>query len=283
MELKQIRKYAVAGQWYPSDKKTLLKILQEIDNQADTNYSSKTAPLGLIAPHAGYVYSGRTAAKGFKALSKEKYDTVIVLGTSHRFNNGSIALFDGDEVETPLGNLSIDKDLTKTILLSHKVLSSLPQIHEKEHSLEAMFPFIHFYLNAPSIVLVLTATNDEESLEEFGFALADTISKSSKKILVVASTDMSHFHPYEEALTMDKAAVSYIESGDFVGLISAIHNETIELCGYHALLPFFIAMRQLGSDKGQFLFYENSGDAVPETKAKGVVGYFSMIFSKDKS
>jgi AmmeMemoRadiSam system protein B len=281
MEMKLIRKCAVAGLWYPSEKKTLLYTLQEIDNRIKTTVSNNNATtLGLIAPHAGYVYSGVTAAKGFKTLSKEKFDTVIVLGTSHRYNNGSIALFDGEAVETPLGNLSIDKELTKTIMLSHKVISPLPQIHEKEHSLEAMFPFIHFYLNSPSVVLILTATNNEETLEEFGFALANIISKSNKKILVVASTDMSHFHTYEEAVAMDKAAISYIKKGDFAGLTNAIHDDTVELCGYHALLPFFIAMKKLGSETGQLIFYENSGDAMPETKAKGVVGYVSMVFLK---
>ncbi|MGI6393455.1 MAG: AmmeMemoRadiSam system radical SAM enzyme [bacterium] len=276
---KLVRKPAVAGMWYPDNKSELTKMLQEIDKKPCPEFKQTGKKIaGLIAPHAGFVYSGATAACGFKQLKNQNYERVVILGSSHRYRADLIAVFDGTESETPLGNLKIDTDFTKLLLASDPAIQHVAQIDEKEHSLEAMFPFIKFYLGSPEIVLVLTSTEDEKTLEKAGVTIANLIKADSKNTLVVASTDMSHYHPYDEAVKIDKFTISVVESGDYAKLKKFVQSKKCELCGHDSLISFFTAMKELKAGKGRLTKYENSGDAVPRSKSEGVVGYMSMVF-----
>ncbi|MBL8027037.1 MAG: AmmeMemoRadiSam system protein B [Fibrobacteres bacterium] len=283
MDKEITRKCAVADAWYPGNKEALLQMIQDLDRLASSVMPSNKSIAGLIAPHAGYIYSGRTAAKGFRAVSTNNYQDVIIIGTSHRHNNGTIALFQGDAVETPFGNLKINKQITNEILESSDKIKHSELIHSKEHSLEAMFPFIHYYLNAPSVTLILTATNDESLLFELGNTLYGILKAGKGKTLLLASTDMSHFHPYDEATGMDKETVDLIANGKLDELAEKIYKGDSELCGFNALIPFFVAMQRLGCANPEIIAYENSGDAIPGTREKGVVGYMSAIYERKQS
>jgi AmmeMemoRadiSam system radical SAM enzyme/AmmeMemoRadiSam system protein B/AmmeMemoRadiSam system protein A len=275
----KVRKPAVANMWYPADKKELLKLMEELDRTKCQKYEEAKKPvIGLIAPHAGFVYSGPTAACGFKALKGEKYERVVLLGTSHKFRNETISVYEGTEAWTPLGNLKIDTDFTGKLLASDEKIIFTEAIHSQEHSLESMFPFIKYYLGDPEIVLILASTQDEKLLQKAGNVIADLIKESGKKTLLLASTDMSHFHPYDDAAEMDKETIKVIESGNYNELRNRIMSKKGELCGYDSLISFLTALGSLGNEKGKFVMYQNSGDVMPESKSRGVVGYLSMIF-----
>ncbi len=277
----KVRKPAVANMWYPADKKELSKLMKELDKTECPQYEEAEKPvIGLIAPHAGFVYSGPTAACGFKALKGEKYERVVLLGTSHRVRNGTISVFDGTAAWTPFGNLKIDAGFTLKLLESDEKIVFNEAIHAQEHSLEAMFPFIKYYLGDPEIVLIVTATEDEALLKKAGVVIADLIKEQGKTTLLLASTDMSHFHSYDEAVKMDNETIKVIESGNYDLLRKRIMSREGELCGYDSFASFLTALDSLGSEKGKFVMYQNSGDVMPESKARGVVGYFSMIFEK---
>jgi len=277
----KVRKPAVANMWYPADKKELSRLMEELDKTKCQKYEEAKKPVvGLIAPHAGFVYSGPTAACGFKALKGKKYERVVLLGTSHKFRNETISVYEGTEAWTPLGNLKIDADFTGKLLESDEKIVFTEAIHSQEHSLEAMFPFIKYYLGDPEIVLVVTATQSEALLKKAGNMIADLIKESDKKTLLLASTDMSHFHPYDDAVKMDNETIKVIESGNYDELRNRIMSRKGELCGYDSLVSFLTALDSLGSEKGKFVMYQNSGDVMPESRSRGVVGYFSMIFEK---
>lgn len=279
---KPIRRPAVAGMWYPADKAELLKMMETLDKKSCPEFEDSGEITGLIVPHAGFIYSGNTAACGFKALKDQKFDTVILLGTSHKYRADVISIFDGSEAETPLGNLKIDSDLTQKLIAKNEKITFIKQIHDKEHSLEAELPFIKYYLGNPEIVLVLASTENETLLQNTGIEIAKLIKESGKKVLLVASTDMSHYHPYDEAVKMDKLTISTLESGDYSKLKDLIKKGSCELCGHDSLLMFFSALKELGAEKGRLVKYENSGDAVPGSGAQGVVGYMSMIFETNE-
>jgi pyruvate formate lyase activating enzyme len=281
-EIKEkVRKPAVANMWYPADKKEILKLMDQLDKTKCPKYEEAKKPvIGLIAPHAGFVYSGPTAACGFKALKGEKYDRVVLFGTSHKFRDETISVYEGTEAWTPLGNLKIDTDFTSKLLASDEKIVFTEAIHSQEHSLEAMFPFIRYYLGDPEIVLMVTATQSEALLKKAGNIIADLIKESDKKTLLLASTDMSHFHSCDEAVKMDNETIKVLESGNYDELRNLITSRKGELCGYDSLISFLTALDSLGSEKGKFVMYQNSGDVMPESKARGVVGYLSMIFEK---
>ena len=283
-EKKIIRKPAVAGMWYPSEKTELLSMMEEFDKKECPQFkNSGKNILGLIVPHAGFIYSGATAACGFKTLKGQKYQRVVILGTSHKYLNDSISVFDGSEAQTQLGNLKIDSEFTQKLIESDPKMSFINQIHEKEHSLEAELPFIQYYLGDPQVVLVLASTDDEDLLKKAGVTIAKLIKESEGNTLIIASTDMSHYHPYDEAVKMDKLTISIMETGDYAKLKKSVNDKKCELCGHDSLISFFSALDELKAQKGRLVKYENSGDAVPRSRSQGVVGYMSMIFESDEA
>jgi len=280
---KRVREEVVAGMWYPDNESELKKTLDDLDKKAcDNKIKESKNALGLIAPHAGFIYSGPTAACGFKAVKDNNYDTVVILGTSHRFRAGVVSVYDGAFVKTPIGNLKINRELTEKLIKSDKKIEFIEKIHSQEHSLEAELPFIKHYLGNVEVVLVLASTEDEKTLVKTGTVISDWIKQSGKKTLIVASSDMSHYHAYEDAVKMDRKTISLVEKGNFDELETAIINKNCELCGFDSLKIFFEIMKGLDAQIPELIHYENSGDAVPGSREKGVVGYMAMTFSKEE-
>ena len=279
-EKKRVREEAVAGMWYPDNAAELMKVLEKLDAQKCDKKGSVENVAGLIVPHAGFVYSGPTAACGFKALKEKDYEVAVILGTSHRYRAGVVSVYDGAFAKTPIGNLKINRELTEKLLKSDEKIDFIEKIHTQEHSLEAELPFVRHYLGDIEIVLILASTEDEKTLLKTGKVIADWIRTSGKKTLVIESSDMSHYHSYEDAVKMDRKTISLIEEGKFDELKTAIMSKKCELCGYDSLKMFLEIMKGLDALKPELIHYENSGDAVPASREKGVVGYMAMTFSK---
>jgi AmmeMemoRadiSam system protein B len=237
-------------------------------------------PFGLIAPHAGYVYSGQVAAYAYSLLHENQFDTVILLGSSHRYLENTISVYNGDVYETPLGKIEIDKEIATKIMEKHHHIGFHEYIHQVEHSLEAQIPFLQYQLKKFQIVPILTSTRNSELLSLLAESMIEIIQKTTKKVLLVCSTDMSHYHSYEVAKKMDEQTIKLLLDKNWSGLAEAIRSGESELCGYYALLPFLKTLKAFNSDTGELLYYANSGDATNDLNAEQVVGYMSMVFAK---
>ncbi|MBI5573186.1 MAG: AmmeMemoRadiSam system protein B [Elusimicrobia bacterium] len=274
---------AVAGQFYPSDKKELTKIIDEfLSKTKKQNLNGKI--IGLISPHAGYVFSGQTAAWSYKQIEGEKVDTVILIGSSHNYPVKGAALWTGGNFSTPLGEVEIDEQFTKELLLS-KIFQSNNNVHTPEHSLEVQLPFLQKILKNFQIVAILI--NEEQSYKNAAGIIAKTISTSKKSVLLVASTDMTHYPTKKNAELVDKDILKTIERFNPSDLIQAdgkwlskgITELHCTLCGLPAVLTVMETSKILGADKSAIINYSNSAGS-PYGDEGRVVGYGAVAFVK---
>ncbi|MDO8734040.1 MAG: AmmeMemoRadiSam system protein B [Elusimicrobiota bacterium] len=240
--------------------------------------------IGLISPHAGYIFSGQTASWSYKQIEGEKIDTVILIGSSHNYPVKGAALWTGGNFSTPLGEMEIDEQFTKE-LLSSKIFQSNNNVHIPEHSLEVQIPFLQKVLKNFKIVAILI--NDEQSYKDVAEIIAKTISISKKSVLLVASTDMTHYPAKKDAELVDKDILKTIEKFNSDELIKAdkkwlskgITELRCTLCGLTAVLTVMEASKILGANKSVVINYSNSA-ASTYGDANKVVGYGAAAFVK---
>lgn len=279
--MEQIRKPVFAGKWYPKNSENLNIMLDHFFRKVHSEERLKNIePLGLIVPHAGYVYSGQVAAYAYSLLHENQFETVILLGSSHRYLENTISVYNGKAYQTPLGNVEIDKEITSIILNKHHHFGFHDYIHQVEHSLEAQIPFLQYKLKNFQIVPILTSTRNSQLLNLLAEALSEIIQNTPKKVLLICSTDMSHYHSYKTARNMDEQTIKLLLDENWSELAEAIRTGKSELCGYYAMLPFLETLKAFQAAQGELLYYANSGDVTNDTNAEQVVGYMSMLFAK---
>ena len=270
----EMKKADLAGSWYPSDKQQLAGALQGYLDQA----MPQEAPgriVGLISPHAGYVFSGRTAGFGFKAVKGKPYKTVVILGFSHRRSFDGISVYNTGGFQTPLGCVLVDSDFADKLIDPALRISFYPDLFNDENSVEMIVPFVQTALPEARIVPIAFGSQDYTLCEILAKRLADLV-KDRDDVLIVASTDMSHYHPYDEANRIDAFTIKKISAFKPKELFDELNMGTAELCGGAPVTTMLIAMKLLGADNIVVLKHENSGDV---TGDKGrVVGYFSAAF-----
>ncbi len=277
----QTRKPAVAGKWYPNSKKELSAMLNEFFQKVDLDKEKLSLkPFGLISPHAGFVYSGQVSAYAYSTIRGEQYDTVILLGCSHYYLNNTVSIYDGDYYETPLGKVPIAREMVKNILQADKDFLFQEHTHSVEHSLESQIPFLQYALSKDfSIIPILIMSKDTSLLNKLSDTLIEIVNRSEKRILFVISTDMSHYHPYQEAVEMDRRTIDMIINSEDRKLKESILDGSSELCGYWAVYTFQHIARHFNAEKACLLKYQNSGDVTGDKS--GVVGYTAIVFTKD--
>lgn len=285
---KIIRQPAVAGQFYPTDKKELAAMLDQFLAKATTTPIAGE-PQILIVPHAGYVFSGGTAAYAFKTVTDISYDTVIVLGGSHNYPIDGLILYNGDAVSTPLGEVSVDKKLTDELIAADQNISADNKIHEPEHSLEVQIPFLQKTLRPDwQVILGLINSDDNKTLA----SIADSIEKviSDKNVLLVISSDLSHYPGYNDAVDSDTKIINSILTKDinnFDQTFDSIVSENLPnldtcACGSSAIKVGMIIANELNLT-GNKLHYSNSGDTPDYGDKSRVVGYGAVVFTNNKS
>lgn len=279
MDKLNVRQPAVAGLFYPVDARTLIRQITELLERVKIK-KIRGELKALIAPHAGYTYSGLTAAYGYKLLENKKYDTVVVISPSHREYFKGVSIFPGNCYKTPLGDVPIDMELSNEIIAEEKLVFLSMSGHHDEHALEVHLPFLQITLEKFKLVPLVMGDQTPEYCIRLGRALAKVLKSATnrKKVLIVASTDLSHFHPYETAQKLDQRAIDSIENFDYTQLLSDIDNQTTEACGGGPTAAAMIATKRLGADKVQKLFSCNSGDVTGEKRE--VVGYLSAAIYK---
>jgi len=273
---KGIRKSVIAGTWYPGNPATLAGEIR--------NYLGKVPAMavggpvvGLVSPHAGYVYSGQIAAYGYRLIGGRRYDSVVVIGPSHRAVFRGASVYASGGYETPLGVVPVDEELAGAILEADPVLNSDRKPHATEHSVEIQLPFLQVVLASFAFVPIVMGAQDYRTCE----AVAEAIFRAAKgkNILVVGSSDLSHFHTYEQAKRLDQEVVNLVQKRDHRGLSRELEDGTCEACGGGPVIAAMLYAEKAGARGVKVLRYANSGDVTGDWRQ--VVGYLSAAFYRE--
>ncbi|MFH1213811.1 MAG: AmmeMemoRadiSam system protein B [Candidatus Neomarinimicrobiota bacterium] len=270
-----IRTPLVAGTFYPGTPKVLRKTVDELLDSARDIKIDFQRLYGLIAPHAGYMASGPIAATGYKFLRQFKYRDVIVLAPSHREYFVGASIYPGIAWETPLGRIPISETLGAELTASSKFIRHSAEGHRgSENGLEVHLPFLQaIYPEGFNLVPVAIGYGSLEVIHELAARLAEL--RRQHDFIVIASSDLSHYHPYQVAVRMDTAFVKLLENYDLDALEAGFHKENLEACGFGPILTLLNYARQSGTAQCQSLDYRNSGDTCG-MRAE-VVGYVSAV------
>ncbi|MDD5356162.1 MAG: AmmeMemoRadiSam system protein B [Candidatus Omnitrophica bacterium] len=272
----EIKKADLAGKWYPADKSELRNMLEGFIEQAMPSPVDGRI-LGVISPHAGYDYSGRIAGYSFKAVKDKGYKAIVIIGFSHRkFFNG-ISVYEAGKFQTPLGEIDIDADFARALINQDKKISFYPGLFTDENSVEMIIPFIQISQPGAKIVPIAFGSQGDELCDILAKALSAVI-KDREDVLIIASTDMSHFHPYDEAKSIDNFTIKKLQEFNPRALYDEVKLGSSELCGVSPVVTLMLTMKILGADSVKVLGYENSGDVTGDKRS--VVGYMSVVFYK---
>jgi len=263
------RKAAVAGAFYPASPRELRRQLEEyIDPAAD-----RVAAKAVVSPHAGYMYSGPVAGAVFSSVVIP--DRVVVLAPGHRPIRPVFALMDEGTWETPLGPVPVDAGLAAAVLKRAPQAVADPSAHDREHSLEVQLPFLQFLNPAISIVpIAVSYLATYSQLEALGRAVAESIRESGRDVLIVASTDMSHYLSRREAEARDALAIRAMLDLDPRGLFDVVKSEDISMCGFQPTAAALVAAKELGATRAELVRYGTSGDRTGDDRE--VVGYAGL-------
>jgi AmmeMemoRadiSam system protein B/AmmeMemoRadiSam system protein A len=278
-----VRKPAVAGQFYTADPAALKKeILGYLDAARPPALGDET--IAIVSPHAGYPYSGQVAAYGYKLVAGRAYDAVVVISPSHTEYFSHASVFSGAAYRTPLGDIPVDVELAKLIVSKSDLVRFDAKGHETgafqrgEHSLEVQLPFLQVALGDFKLVPIVMGDQSAPVAEALGKALGEALRGSN--VLIVASTDLSHFHDDEKARELDGDFQKRLTLFDTPGLLRALASKSVEACGGGPVVSAMIAARSLGATKCVVLKYANSGDVTGDRSS--VVGYLSAAMVKGK-
>lgn len=272
----QIRESVIAGSWYPASAPELRQTIQQyLQNVPPASRPGRL--IALISPHAGYVYSGQIAAHAYKLLEDQKFASVVVIAPSHRANFDGVSIYDRGPYLTPLGLVALDRDLIAALKQRENRIRYVPEAHSQEHSLEIQLPFLQT-LN-PDMKLVPLVMGDQglATCQWLAEALADII--GDKSVLIVASSDLSHYHPYDQARRLDQVVVDHVRHFDPQSLHGALVRGDCEACGGGPMTVAMLTAQRLGANHAEVLHYANSGDVTGE-RGK-VVGYLAAAFWAD--
>lgn len=267
-----IREAAVAGQFYPGWPAEL----RETIGYMVTRDEEKIDAIGVVAPHAGYVYSGPVAGAVF---SKIKFsDTFIIIGPNHRGMGKPFSITTSGAWQTPLGEARIDGELAGAMLYASQHLEEDALAHRFEHSLEVQLPFLQYLKPGVKIVPIVLEQAPPDVYAEIGKAIAGVLQSSGQKAVIIASSDMTHYEPHEKARDKDMLAIEAILELDEGELVKRISKHRISMCGYAPVVCLIVAARQMGAGRAELVKYQTSGDASGDYS--NVVGYAGIIISK---
>jgi AmmeMemoRadiSam system protein B len=277
MEPQTVRRAVVAGTWYPDSGDRLSR---EIDAYCARVVGRLAGALiGLVSPHAGLIYSGPVAAHAYSQLEGRRYDVAVLVGPSHYRDFEGVALFARGTFETPLGPLRVADQIGAEIRAAGTVVHEDSTVHMREHSLEMQLPFLRRFLPDTPIVPLLMGRPRPQTIE--GLATALTRSLEGRRALLIASSDLSHYHDAQSAARLDAVVLDAINAFDPQGLARALAHFPDHACGGGPVVSVMQAARALGARDSRVLRYADSGD-VSGDKSQ-VVGYASAAFGTFES
>jgi AmmeMemoRadiSam system protein B len=261
----------VAGTFYPGDAEDLSAAVDGRLAAAEPSLEAEDV-IAVVTPHAGYEYSGGVAATAFRQLDGRRPATVVLLGPSHHCASGEIATGTYDGYETPLGVVPVDAELVAAVAerCPDVAVSNVP--FAKEHCLEVQLPFVQTLFGETRVAPFIFCRHDAEAAESFGKALAAAIEARGGDVLIVTTCDLSHYHPYDEAVSLDRAFLSTFERFDPAEVYKDLESGEFEIDAPGAIAATFWCAKELGAAKAVALEYKNSGDVTGDV-SRGVVGY----------
>jgi hypothetical protein len=276
-----VRPAAVAGSFYPADANVLAKMVD--------GFLAKAAPphltdvVALVAPHAGYEYAGQVAAYSYALLKGRKFDRVVVIAPSHYEAFGFASVYDGAAYTTPLGQVPVDRAFAAKLASMSKLIKLSGAGHtvtqdKREHALEDQLPFLQRVLGQFQLVPIIIGDQSYETCRALGLALAKLMQGTNT--LIVASSDLSHYHPYDDAVRIDHKTLKAIEEWDYLSMARNFEPDVNvwEACGGYPIIAAMIASERLGASQAKVLDYANSGDTAGDKTR--VVGYGAVAFVK---
>ncbi len=275
----EIKQPNASGQFYPADPQVLSKTLEGLLSEAKSE-EIKGDILALILPHAGYEFSGRTAASGYNTIKGRDYDTVILLGPSHFVGFKGAALWPKGAFRTPLGEIPVDDSVSYSLMLSSPVFFSYPEAFSREHSIEVQLPFLQKILGEFKIVPIVLGQVDFYDCQHISAVISKLIKE--KKCLLIASTDMYHGFNYKEAELIDIYTLSLIKKLNSKELYESIQAEKAMLCGWAAVTVSMLVAEDLGYRQVKVIDYTNSVKVTGRNQVgEYCVGYSSVVIYKE--
>jgi AmmeMemoRadiSam system protein B len=269
-----VRKSPIAGTWYPGSAAALAAAVDRYLADAGSQESAETHEgdlMALVAPHAGLIYSGPVAAYAYRLVRNRPYDVAILVGPSHFTAFDGVGVVSDGGFETPLGVVAIDADCVADLRRATSVVRERAPAHAREHSLEMQLPFLQRVAPTTAIVPLLMGQQTAGLAEELGGALA-TVAKG-RRALLVASTDLSHYHDAATAATLDAVVIRCVSDFKPDGLQRTLDRCPDHACGGGPTVAVMRAARHLGGRQARVLRYANSGDVSGDKQS--VVGYLA--------
>ena len=276
----QIRTPAVAGMFYPSEKKELKKTIKECflhkfgpGKIPPSNIKKKI--FGVICPHAGYMYSGPIACHSFYAISSDAPELFIIIGPNHWGIGSSVATMKDCKWNTPLGDVEVDSEAAEEISHLSEIIDIDYFSHTREHSLEVQIPIMQEMYSDFKILPISMINQNKDAAKDIGLAIVKIAEK--KKVMIIGSSDFTHYEQNEFAHEQDMALIEPILKLDVKKFYDVLEDRNVSACGYGAIATTIIACKELGATKGELLKYATSGDITGDTSS--VVGYGSIVFT----
>jgi len=278
-----IRRPAVAGAFYAGSEGALRRQIEWCFRHAlgpgDVPKPSEGALkklVALVCPHAGYMYSGPVAAHSYARLAKEgKPDVAIILGPNHTGFGSAVAISVSGAWRTPLGDVEIDTAVAEAIMDKADVMSLDDGAHLYEHSIEVQLPFLQFLYGSDfKLVPICMMLQGLQTSSEVGSAIAKVVRELDLNVIIIASTDLTHYEPQHVAERKDRAVIEAVERLDVPGLYEVVEELPVSMCGYGPTATAMVAAKELGAARGELLKYATSGDITGDKSS--VVGYASI-------
>lgn len=271
-----IREEAVAGMFYPAEEEELRR---QINLLLEANIPQKHYQnvIGIISPHAGYVYSGRCAAYAYNVLKNDaQFETAIIISPSHREYFQGISIYNGDAYKTPLGITPINKTLADKIIENSNHIYLGNEGHGAEHALEVQLPFLQMIQDNFSIVPIVIGDQSMKYVDDLAHSLSKSIEDN---IVVIVSSDLSHFHEEDKADQLDSIVEEHINKYEYEKLMENLKAKKCEACGGGGIVALMKAANLQAESKAKVISYNNSSDVSGDTSS--VVGYLSAVVYRD--
>lgn len=275
-----MRNPCVAGQFYSGSREGLKEQIKECflsdigPGELPKSGDAKRDIVGCVVPHAGYMYSGAVAAHVYAELAKQAVpETIVIIGFNHR-GIGSLAALSNDDWETPLGVVGTDREVVGELSKYCKLMDIDETAHIDEHSLEVQLPFLQYIYDDFKMVPLSLNWAASEILDE----ISECLSKIEKDVLVIASSDFTHYEAHESATQKDKNAISHILNMDEKRFLQTVYENKLSICGFVPIASCIAASKKIGATKAELLKYSTSGDVTGDYHQ--VVGYAGIVLRR---
>lgn len=280
----RVRYPRYAGSFYAGSKESLRRQIEECfthkfgpGNLPEVQEAGPRRIIGLICPHAGYMYSGPVAANAYYQLARDgRVDVFVILGPNHQGIGSGVAIMDSGVWRTPLGDSEVDGDVAREVLRCSDIIDVDETAHAYEHSIEVQIPFLQYIYGSFKFVPICFLMQDLETAREVGEALAESL--KGRNAVIIASSDMTHYESHRRASEKDRAAINAILQFDEELFYSTLESLNVTACGYGPIAALIVASKKLGFKKAELLSYRTSGDVTGDMSA--VVGYAAIAVTR---